>query len=126
MKAQQAFTLVETLIALGIVAFAVIGLLTALNSAVDAARFLRREATVRQQLENRVARLLLDQRKNMREEIPADANGVAFLEEIKPEEVTAADRGIINGFQRIRVVARWKGSGGAAEEREASFLTLAQ
>ena len=111
--------------ALAILAFAVIGLLAALNTAVDAARVLRREASVRQRLENRLTQLRLDPKQNLRRETPADESGVSYLEEIKAEQVTKADRTLLDGYQRIRVVARWRNNAGQPEEREASFLALA-
>lgn len=110
--------------ALAILAFAVIGLLAALNTAVDAARVLRREAQVRQCLENRLTHLRLDPKKNLRREIPADESGVSYIEEIKAEQVANSDRTLLDGYQRISVVARWRNNSGQPEEREASFLAL--
>lgn len=120
----RAFTLVETLIALGILAFAVMGLLMALSNAVDAARILRREAAVRQEMENHLAKLQWDGRREFREEFPADEVGVTYIDEIVPEEVVRADHTVLDGYRRLRVTARWRGAGRQPEERQASFLVF--
>lgn len=124
MKAQSstfAFTLLETVIALGILASAIMGLLITLNTSLEAAKALRREREIRNELENRLARLRVDARKEFRQEFPPDKMGVRYVEEIVPEKVIRSDHTVLEGYQRIRVIAKWYED----EEREASFLIFA-
>ena len=118
----SAFTLLETMIALGVLTFAVTGLLMTLETSVDAAKVLRWEAGVRHELENRLARLRVDARKEFRQEFPPDEKGVTYVEEIVPERVIKSDHTVLEGYRRIQVTAKWQGGDREVEEREASFL----
>ena len=122
----RGFTLVETMIALGLFAFAVMGFMIALESAVSSARYLRREAVVRQVLENRVAAVLADKESAFRREFPADANGIEVVEEGKEEKVYDQEGTILSDYFRVTVKASWKDQRGEKNEREVSFLKLAE
>jgi type II secretory pathway component PulJ len=114
-----AFTLLEVLTAMGIFSFAVLGLLHALNVAVDASRDVQRQKMIREQMENRLARLSLPPFKP--HSAKADENGVQYIEEIRPEQVKTRDLGLQNGYWRVTVDAEWK-ERGEPQRWEASHL----
>jgi len=114
------FTLLETIIALGIFATAIMGLLITLKISVDTAKTLRREREIRHELENRLARLRIDPRREFRQESSLDPIGVTYIEEIVPEQIVKSDHTVLEGYRRIRVIAKWQG-----QQREASFLLFA-
>jgi type II secretory pathway pseudopilin PulG len=116
------FTLLETVIAFGILASAIMGLLITLKTSVDAAKTLQRETEVRNGLENRLARLRLNPRSEFRQESSADKTGVTYIEEVVPEKVIKSDYTVLSGYRRIRVTAKWQDP--HIEEREASFLVF--
>lgn len=101
----RAFTLLEMLTAMGIFCFAVLGLLYALEVSVDAARELRRQKSVRTQLENRLARLSLPPLKEFFAVV--EEEGVKYTESVRPETVRT-DGVEIPGYWRVRVLAEWK------------------
>lgn len=120
MRSRRAgFTLLELLIALGIFAFAVIGLMMALEQTVDAARFTQKDAAVRNGIENRLARLSVGRLRPLTNE--EEIGGVTFLEKVDREEIQNEDNVDLPGFWRIRVTARWEDPSGP-QEWEASHL----
>jgi prepilin-type N-terminal cleavage/methylation domain-containing protein len=112
-KSLRGFTLFEVLIAVGIFAFAAMGLMMALDASLDGARSTQREADVRSGLENRLSRYSSGPLRAGEDD--EDENGVHYHAEIGREEVTKSDRTILRGFWRIRVTAKWSDSRGAQE-----------
>jgi prepilin-type N-terminal cleavage/methylation domain-containing protein len=104
------FTLFEVLIAVGIFAFAAMGLMMALDASLDGARSTQREADVRNGLENRLARYSSGPLRAGEDD--EEENGVQYHAEIGREEVTKSDRTILRGFWRVRVTAKWSDSRG--------------
>jgi len=103
---RRAFTLLETLIALAVFALSVMGLLFAMEVSVDASRAVQRERAIRQELENRLARLALPELREFSDK--QEVNGVAYREEIRREQIKADQLSVIPGFWRIAVKAEWK------------------
>ncbi|MDD5200373.1 MAG: type II secretion system protein [Terrimicrobiaceae bacterium] len=107
---RRAFTLLEVLMAVGIFAFAGLGLMLALESTLDGARATQREAEVRNGLANRLARLSVGPLRPVKNEDVE--NGVKYVIEADREEVTNTDRTLLRGFWRIRATAQWTSPGG--------------
>lgn len=107
------FTLLEVLIAMGIFAFAAMGLMMALDASLDGARATQRETDVRNGLENRLARCSSGPLRDGADD--EEENGVRYHIETSREEVTKSDRSILRGFWRIRVTAQWTDSRGPQE-----------
>ena len=108
--------------AVAIFCVAVLGLLLALQTAVDASRQVQRQKAVRSELQNRLARLSLPPFKEFRNE--ASADGVSYQEEVRPEVVASGDSTSVSGFWRILVKAEWS-DGGQPLTWEASHLAYA-
>jgi prepilin-type N-terminal cleavage/methylation domain-containing protein len=104
------FTLLEVLMAVGIFAFAAMGLLLALGSTLDGAKATQREADVRNGLANRLARLSVGPLRAFDDE--ETEAGVKYRSEVSREEVTNSERTLLRGFWRLRVTADWNSSGG--------------
>lgn len=121
MRKNQAFTLFEVMMAMGIFGMAVVGMMVALNAALSAAAEARREQAVRAEIENRIA--VLERRPlgvhERSEKLPSPP--MEITESVRPEPITASDRARLEGFWRVRVVAKWR-EGGAERAMEASFL----
>jgi prepilin-type N-terminal cleavage/methylation domain-containing protein len=113
------FTLLEVLIAVGIFAFAALGLLLALDSALDGARATQRDAAVRDGLANRLAGLSVGSLRPVSSD--ETENGVTYHLEVQREEVTNAEKTILRGFWRLKVKAEWTG-GGSPQTWEVSHL----
>ncbi len=112
-RGRGAFTLLEVLMAVGIFAFAAIGLMMALGSTLDGARLTQREAAVRHGLENRLARLSVGPAKPVNNKDVE--NGVTYVVRAEREEVTNATHTLLRGFWRFKVTAQWATSGGPQE-----------
>lgn len=115
------FTLVEALVALGVFAFAVMGFLLAFESALQAAREVRREALVRQILEDRMAWLESAPLEPAENRIEGPLPGMVIREEIARETMMDEERTVLEGFWRLRVLIEWPGPQGP-ETMEAGFL----
>lgn len=120
-KSAAGFTLLEMLIALGIFAFAVIGLMMALEHTVDAARLTQREGAVRNGIENRLARLSVGRLRPLVNE--ETIGGVTFFEKVDREEMRSIENVELPGFWRISVTAQWKDPAGE-QKWEASHLVF--
>lgn len=118
-RPDPAFTLLETLIALGIFSFAVLGLLFALHMTADAAVNVQREKKIRTQMENRLAKLSIPPFKESSEKNEED--GVSYAEEIRREDVKTKEKSLLQGYWRVQVKAAWE-EGTAKQEWEASHL----
>ncbi|WP_169809647.1 type IV pilus modification PilV family protein [Terrimicrobium sacchariphilum] len=105
----RGFTLMEVLVATAVFAFAVLGLLFALNVTTDAARETLRQQAIRTELQNRLARLSAPPFIAGRQ--TEDRDGITYTSEITSEQIKAADLTLMGGYWRIRVTAAWKESG---------------
>ena len=120
-KARRAFTLLEVLMAVGVFAFAALGLMIALASALGGAHNVQREAMVRDGLASRLASLSVG---SLRPFTADDTeNGVNYHEEVEREEVTNDTKTILRGFWRIRVKAEWA-DGNSPQTWEVSHLVF--
>ncbi len=99
------FTLIEVLMAVGIFAFAAMGLMIALGSTLDGAQETQREASVRDGLANRLASLSVGPLRPLSSD--DHEAGVKYHMEVQREEVTNATKTILRGFWRLRVRADW-------------------
>lgn len=120
-RQRRGFTLVEALVALGVFAFAVMGFMLAFESALQAATEVRREALIRQIMEDRMAWLEHAPLAPMENRIEGPMPGMIIREEIAPETMLDEERTILEGFWRMRVLVEWPGPRGP-ETLEAGFL----
>ncbi len=105
----RGFTLLEVLVALGIFAMGVLGLMLALQATVQGASSVQRENEIRGQLESRLARLSVGPLQEFAE--GDEFEGTAYAEEVTQEEVTDAEATVLTGFWRVRVEATWLQAG---------------
>ena len=103
------FTLMEVLVAVAVFAFAVLGLLFALNVTTDAARETLRQQALRAELQNRLARLSVPPYNEGRQ--TEATGGIRYTSEVAREPIKAADLTLMDGYWRIRVLAEWKENG---------------
>jgi prepilin-type N-terminal cleavage/methylation domain-containing protein len=109
-RGRAGFTLLEVLLAMGIFAFAAMGLMLALGSTLDGAKATQREADVRNGLANRLARLSVGPLRAIND--VDEEGGVKYRSEVSREEVTNSERTLLRGFWRLRVTADWNSPGG--------------
>jgi type II secretory pathway pseudopilin PulG len=102
--------LLEVLVAVGVFALAALGLLGALESALDGARATQKASMVREGLSNRLASLSVGSLRPLQND--DTENGVTYHEKVDREEVQNADGVILRGFWRISVSAAWPDTGG--------------
>lgn len=115
------FTLLEVLLALGIFGLAVVGMMEALNSALEAARDARLEQIARTQLENRLAILQGEPLRATERRVDQSEPRMTFTESIQPERIITPDRRTLDGLWRIKAAVQWK-VGGEERREESSFL----
>jgi len=116
------FTLVEVLVALGLFAFAVIGLLGGIGAMAEMADEARISAIVRQQLESRVAFLEVRRPEEFQDTIKTDFPRMTILEGMKREQVQRTNgKPPLEGIWRVEIRAQWQTSGRRGEEK-VSFL----
>lgn len=120
-QAARGFTLFETLVALGVFTFAVMGILTAMTSAVDASRSMQRESFIRESLQSRLAVLSNIPVQAFAKESDPDAQGVRYLESVSRKEMLKEDRTVLEGFWKVSVKAVWTEEG-EPQEWELSHL----
>ena len=91
-RRQRGFTFFEVIIALGVFAIAVVGLITALNTAMQAALEVRQRAQIRQELESRIAlrqAIPLDKEKLVIE--AKENHGIRLEETLVPQSLQNKD-----------------------------------
>jgi Tfp pilus assembly protein PilV len=116
------FTLFEVLVALGLFAFAVVGLLAGIRAIADVVDEARIASAVRQQMENRVAFMEVLRPAKYEKIVTADFPKMTITEEMFPETVSRGEgKQPLSGFWRVRIRARWEAAGQRGED-EASFL----
>jgi len=113
----SAFTLFEVLIALGVFAIAVTGLVVALDSAVQAAIEARDRALARIMLESRLsAAMSVPPPFNGKRVIEArDNNGVRVEETLEAFEAKTTNGTLVPGLWKLTIAADW-GEGKAGKE----------
>ncbi len=105
----RGFTLMEVLVAVAVFAFAVLGLLFALNVTTDAARETLRQQALRAELQNRLARLSVPPYNEGRQ--TEESGGIRYTSEITREQIKDSELTLMEGYWRIRVLAEWKENG---------------
>lgn len=121
MGKRGAFTLLEVLIALGVFAIAIVGMMVALDSILRVAREARFHEIVRHRLENHLAFLEGGQVKEVNRKIELESPKMTITESVRREQVLNANRTVLEGFWRIKVVAEWEYEG-VKDKEEASIL----
>ena len=105
-RGQRGFTLFEVMIALGVFAIAVVGLITALNTAMQAALEVRQRAQIRQELESRIALRQAIPLDNEKLVIEAKNNhGIRVEETIVPHPVTNKDGEELPNIKKLTITA---------------------
>jgi len=121
-ESASGFTLFEVLVALGLFAFAVVGLLAGIRAMADVADEARIASAVRQQMENRVAFMEVLRPADYEKTVTVDFPKMTITEEMFPESVSRGEgKEPLSRFWRVRIKARWEAAGHRGED-EASFL----
>jgi prepilin-type N-terminal cleavage/methylation domain-containing protein len=119
------FTLIEVLVALGVFAFAVLGMMGALNALLESAREARFHEIVRHRLENHLALYEGGQLKEVNRKVELDSPKMTITETVRRDQVINSERTVLQGFWRVTVVAEWVYLGEKQKE-EASILRYGQ
>lgn len=105
-KSGHGFTLLEVMIALGVFAIAVVGLITALNTAVEAALEVRQRAMIRSELESQLALRMGFPLQNQRMVLEAkDNHGIRVEETLVPYPVKNKDGLAIQNIKKLTITA---------------------
>lgn len=113
----RGFTLTEAIVALGIFAFAVVGLGIALDGVLEAGHMARQESLARQMIESRLAEIQARPALQEGEQSQAASErGVALREEIEPVNATGIDGQALTGLWKVRLTASWKDGGTDSEQ----------
>ncbi len=118
-RGRAAFTLLETLVAVGVFGMAALGLLAALGGTVDASRAVQRQAEIRNVMENLLAGLSLGPFTESQTDVTID--GAVYRQEVVREELQNNEKTILPGYWRVRVTAKWQ-EAGQPQEWTASHL----
>jgi type II secretion system protein J len=124
MSKRGGFTLLEVLMALGVFAIAVVGMMVALNAVLESAQDARLQQIVRQRLENHLAFLEAGPIKEVNRKVDLDSPKMTITETVRREQVHNANRTVLEGFWRVEVVAEWE-IGGVKQKDQASILRFA-
>ena len=115
---RRGFTLFEVLIALGVFAIAVTGLVIGLQSTLDAALTARQRALARFVIESRLAAAMTDPPLDGKRAIEGRTNnGVSVLETFEQVELQDTNGQIIPGMWKLQVTAEF-GRDRAKEQAE--------
>lgn len=110
--------------AMGVFGIAVIGMMLALNGALDAARAARLDQFVRTEMDSRLAQLEALAPRELTRTVELDSPRITMVESVHREEVKKSDSTVLSGFWRVSVQARWH-LGVENREETASFLVYA-
>lgn len=111
---QDAFTLLEVMIAVMVFGIAVVGLLMALSSTIGTAAAFDRESKVALSLQNQLAEAREIDFAAGTATVGPDEMGVVYTKDISPLELQNKDGQQLNGLYSIRITATW-GQGGPDE-----------
>ncbi len=111
--------------ALGVFGIAVMGMMLALNGALQSAREVRISQVVRMEMDNRLAQLEAETPKELERRVELKSPKITFLESIRREEVKGSKQEVLNGFWKLQVQAKWE-MGGETHEESASYLVYAR
>lgn len=103
--AQGGFMLLEIVIAVGIFAFAVVGLATAMNRLIDVELISREDLRVRMELDSKLAEARLAEVKEGTTDLGEDGSGLRYRVDIKPAELRNADDKVLDGLFLFKVSA---------------------
>jgi type II secretory pathway component PulJ len=117
----RGFTIAETLVALAVFSFSVLGIVLALDATIDAARTMQRESLIRGELQSRLAILSNRPAREFSAKADANADGVTYQETVIPEQIRQEDATVLTGFWKVSVTARWMDRG-EPQEWELSHL----
>ncbi len=99
------FMLLEIVIAVGIFAFAVVGLATAMNRLIDVELVSREELRVRMELDSKLAEARLAEVREGTTDLGEDASGLRYRLDIAPLELRNADDELLEGLFLLKVSA---------------------
>jgi prepilin-type N-terminal cleavage/methylation domain-containing protein len=120
-RRSRAFTLLEVMVALGVFAFAVLGMMGALNSLLESSREARFEQVVRSRLESHLALYEGGQLKEVNRKVELEQPPMTLTEIVKREQAINANRTVLEGFWRVTVTAEWE-TQGVKQKEEATIL----
>lgn len=110
---RRGFTLFEVLVALGVFAIAVTGLVIGLQSAVEAALSARQRALARFVIESRLAAAMTDPPLDGKREIDGRTNnGISVVETFEQIELKDTNGRILPGMWKLQVMAELDRGGG--------------
>ena len=109
---RSAFTLLEVMLAVTVFSIGVLGLLTALNTTVDAAKGFDREAQVALALQNQLAEAREAEWTGPGVETEGpDELGVTYTREIEPLDLQNRDGRPLDRLYRLKITASWGAEG---------------
>ncbi len=115
------FTLLEIMLAVTVFAIAVVGLLSALGTTVDAATAFNREAQVAFALQNQLAEAREEPWTGPGSETTGpDELGVTYTREIEPLELPNGDGPPLDRMYRLRITAQW----GSADQEQTEMAEV--
>jgi len=117
----RGFTIAETLVALAVFSFSVLGIVMALDATIGAARTMQRESLIRGELQSRLAILSNRPAREFSAKADVNADGVTYQEIVIPEQIQQENATVLAGFLKVSVTARWMDRG-EPQEWELSHL----
>lgn len=100
------FMLLEVVIAVGVFAFAVVGLAGAMNRLIDVELLSREEQRLRLEVESRLAEARLERVVEGTLDLGEDAAGIQYTRIVEPVELENADGVMLDGLFLLRVEGR--------------------
>ena len=105
-RRRAAFMLLEVVIAVGIFAFAVVGLAIAMNRIIDVELVSRSEQRLRLEVQSRLAEARLEPFEEGTIELAGGARGIAYFRVVERLELENRDGELLDGLFTMRVEAR--------------------
>ena len=114
---EQGYLLLEVIIALTVFSLVAVGLAQALNSSIDSANFLRREAEIRRGLSSVLAEArAMPKREQMTLEKADEVLGVKYRTELEELEFVNLEREQVNGLYLLKATAKYNVDGKEVED----------
>ncbi len=120
---QAGQSLLEVMLAVGIFSIAAVGLTRSIQSMLDAASILRREAQIRVRLESFLDEARVSRLQVGTTQLPSDLPGVQWSKTIELMPPDSAFKEQISGLHKLILTAKWE-AGGRQEKREAEIYVL--